>query len=239
MEESKAVAVVEATPVALGEPVAQPTAVIQAAQRAAESLKGVIARKPKPVIINGEQYLEFEDWQTVGRFYGYTAGLEVEPEFVDMGGVKGFKATAVALDAQGVIRSRATAYCMADEDRWQKAPIYQLASMAQTRANAKALRNVLSWIAVLAGYKPTPAEEMDGVRGEGPRQQPQRGHRGGGVKCPKCGHEAMPSQYAKPGKTHYCNKNRGGCGYQFEPPSTEAEPEDPSYDGPTEEEPTF
>jgi hypothetical protein len=39
-------------------------------------------------------------------------------------------------------------------------PLYQLASMAQTRANAKVMRNVLSWVAVLAGYKPTPAEEM-------------------------------------------------------------------------------
>ena len=32
--------------------------------------------------------------------------------------------------------------------------------MAQTRAGAKALRNVLSWVAVLAGYRPTPAEEI-------------------------------------------------------------------------------
>ena len=33
--------------------------------------------------------------------------------------------------------------------------------MAQTRACAKALRNVLAWVVVLAGYAPTPAEEMD------------------------------------------------------------------------------
>ena len=42
-------------------------------------------------------------------------------------------------------------------------PLFQLASMAQTRANAKVLRNVLSWVAVLAGYRPTPAEEMEAV----------------------------------------------------------------------------
>jgi len=35
--------------------------------------------------------------------------------------------------------------------------------MAQTRACAKALRNVLAWVVVLAGYAPTPAEEMDSV----------------------------------------------------------------------------
>jgi len=32
--------------------------------------------------------------------------------------------------------------------------------MAQTRAGAKAFRNRLAWVVVLAGYRPTPAEEM-------------------------------------------------------------------------------
>lgn len=40
-------------------------------------------------------------------------------------------------------------------------PLFQLRSMAQTRACAKALRNVLSWVVVLAGYKPNVAEELD------------------------------------------------------------------------------
>lgn len=43
-----------------------------------------------------------------------------------------------------------------------KVPLFQLRSMAQTRACAKALRNVLSWIFVLAGFKPGVAEEMIG-----------------------------------------------------------------------------
>src|SRR3990167_1775382 len=41
-------------------------------------------------------------------------------------------------------------------------PLFQLRSMAQTRACAKAYRNVLAWVVVLAGFKPTPAEEMTG-----------------------------------------------------------------------------
>ena len=41
--------------------------------------------------------------------------------------------------------------------------LFQLRSMAQTRACSKCLRNVLAWVVVLAGYRPTPAEEMDGV----------------------------------------------------------------------------
>ena len=42
----------------------------------------------------------------------------------------------------------------------EKVPQFQLRSMAQTRACAKAFRNVLSWVIVLAGYKATPAEEL-------------------------------------------------------------------------------
>lgn len=51
-------------------------------------------------------------------------------------------------------------------------PLFQLRSMAQTRAGAKALRSVFSWVVVLAGYKPTVAEEMTGneYNGEGDSQ---------------------------------------------------------------------
>ena len=211
MVDKNALITVDATPLATMKDT--PTAVLDEAKSAAVALQGVIKAKPKPVIMNGEQYLEFEDWQTLGRFYSITAGEETEPEFVNLDGVKGFKATSVAL-MHGQIISRATAYCMNDEEKWgarpkyeylmalkdggtareeaseksdwvweenlrkpgskkpkrvrvltgsEPVPLYQLASMAQTRANAKVLRNVLSWVAVLAGYKPTPAEEMSEV----------------------------------------------------------------------------
>lgn len=39
-------------------------------------------------------------------------------------------------------------------------PLFQLRSMAQTRAGSKVCRNVFSRIPVLAGYQPTPAEEI-------------------------------------------------------------------------------
>jgi hypothetical protein len=52
-------------------------------------------------------------------------------------------------------------------------PWFQLASMAQTRAGAKALRNAFAWVVVLAGYQPTPAEEMDGVIDVAPMKTPE------------------------------------------------------------------
>jgi ssDNA-binding Zn-finger/Zn-ribbon topoisomerase 1 len=46
--------------------------------------------------------------------------------------------------------------------------------------------------------------------------------------CPKCGKQAMVSQWSKPGATHYCNpKGRNkGCGHKFEPASRAPEPGD-------------
>jgi len=72
----------------------------------------------------------------------------------------------VRITDQAVI-SRASAECgAADEyDRngnllWSKRPRYARRSMAQTRATGKACRMSFSWIMKLAGYEPTPAEEM-------------------------------------------------------------------------------
>jgi len=44
----------------------------------------------------------------------------------------------------------------------EKVPLFQMASKAQTTACAKALRNIFSYVAVLAGCSATPAEEMVG-----------------------------------------------------------------------------
>jgi len=139
-----------------------PEQVLAEAKKAATALKDVVATKHKPVVFNGEQYLEFEDWQTVGRFYGVTAKI-ITTEFVDFGDAKGFLAKAVAIRTDGMEVSAAEAMCLNDEGNWKSKPLFQLRSMAQTRACAKALRNVLAWVVVLAGYRPTPAEEMHDV----------------------------------------------------------------------------
>ncbi|HEY9874607.1 MAG TPA: hypothetical protein V6D12_14300 [Candidatus Obscuribacterales bacterium] len=157
-----------------------PNTVLEEAKNAAKALMTVVSQKKKPVVINNEQYLEFEDWQTVGRFYGVTAKV-TKTELIDLGGVKGYEATAeVIRNSDGMVISSADAMCLNDEEKWSTrakyeyingkkekvgdvpVPLFQLRSMAQTRACAKALRNVLAWVVVLAGFKPTPAEEMTG-----------------------------------------------------------------------------
>lgn len=171
-----------------------PVATLEAAKVAAQALKDVVSQKLHPVMMNGEQYLEYEDLQLLGQFYGYTAKTH-DAVPVEINNVTGFKAYADLVDFRtGLVVGGAEAYCMRDEPKWntrtvyewqgegddrhrvavgeEAVPFYQLASMAQTRAGAKALRNRLSWVVVLAGYRPTPAEEIGGD-GEQKREQPR------------------------------------------------------------------
>lgn len=174
-------------------------------QKAAVVLKGWIQKKQKPVIFNGEQYLEREDWGLIGMFWGCTAkplsSKYVEFE-IDGKTVHGFEAEAVVITKSGMEIGRAESLCLDNEDNWGEVPkyewierldgngkkiydqslfggkggyvkdktqvgttpkpLFQLKSMAQTRAEAKALKSVFSFVAVLAGFAATPAEEMTG-----------------------------------------------------------------------------
>lgn len=132
---------------------------LEFATKASRALVQVIQQKPKKVMINGEQYLEFEDWQTLGRFYGITVGIEWTKPVEREGKIFGYEARAVVYRNSEVISS-AEAMCLRSEKNWTNRDEFALRSMAQTRASAKALRNVLAWVAVLAGFRGTPVEEM-------------------------------------------------------------------------------
>ena len=71
----------------------EPALVLQEAKKAATALAEVLKNKPKKVMIQGKQYLEFEDWLTVARFYGSTVKV-VSTNPVQFGDVHGFEATA-------------------------------------------------------------------------------------------------------------------------------------------------
>jgi hypothetical protein len=142
-----------------------PEIVLQEAAKAAQALRDVIESKPNKVVINNKTYLTFEDWQTLGRFYGVTVAARAT-SYIEQGRARGYECHAEAIRGDGQVIGAAQAMCMDDESKWSDKPLYQLRSMAQTRAQAKALRGVLAWVAVMAGYNPCPAEEMDGVKAD-------------------------------------------------------------------------
>lgn len=137
-----------------------PKEATQEARNTAVFLKKLLDQKPNPVMIHGNRHMEFEDWITLGNYYGLSiATRDAEP--VEVFGVKGFKAQADVIRIEDGVRvGGSEAYCFSDEKNWRGKPLFQLASMAQTRAGSKALANVLRWVVALEGISGTPAEEM-------------------------------------------------------------------------------
>lgn len=140
-----------------------PDEIILDASDAAKALERVISsNKRKLMEFNGKRFLEFPHWQTIGKFFHTTVQTQ-DAEYLEIpNGPKGFKARALVIDEKtGMVTGGAEAFCMNDEPNWQRKPMFQLASMAQTRAASKALSNKYRYVAILAGYEPTPSEEVD------------------------------------------------------------------------------
>lgn len=148
-----------------------PEDLLLAAKEAAQALERVIKLNERPpLMFNGKRYLEFHHWQVCGKFYHVTTRT-LAPVPVEIDGIKGFHAKAEVIDEKtGIIVGGAEAYCMRDEPNWKTKPLYQLASMAQTRAASKALSNKFRFVAIVAGYEGTPSEEMTGDITNGQRQ---------------------------------------------------------------------
>ena len=159
----------ETLPAEIVETKMRPAEITEVAKDAAKNLLAVVESAGMVVKVNNQKYLRYEGWQTLGGFMGRAYGGPVtvggdEAEPVE----NGYRAHARAW-CEGRVISEAVAYCYRDEKQWAKKPAFQLASMAQTRACSKALRNVLGWVLTLAntGIKTTPAEEME-AEPEGP-----------------------------------------------------------------------
>jgi len=84
--------------------------------------------------------------------------LEKEIEY-DVEG-QDWEATVEVKTAGGVVIGRASGMCSRAEHQWMPKPDPMLRSQAETRAASRAFRAALGWIVAIAGYNPTPAEEM-------------------------------------------------------------------------------
>lgn len=232
-----------------------PESVLREAKKAADVLRRVLNAKPRKLVLNKttkEQYLEFEDWQLLGKFYGITASVIVgSTRQIQVGSAIGFEAAAEAIHtATGMRVSAADAMCLNDEDNWKArpqyeyvkvdgqdvknqvgskdVPMFQLRSMAQTRACSKCLSNALRWVIVLSGQKNisgTPAEEMTGVERDG-TQASQSDIRlitaKFAKKCPVCAKDIKVGE-----KIYYNGTTKTGCHeacYKPPKPAAEAQP---------------
>jgi hypothetical protein len=140
-----------------------PRALVTAATDVAKCLSDVIRQGGLSCKISGREYVRCEGWTTLAAILG------VVPREVDTVEEEGVFLATVELVriSDGQVVTRASAECGSPDelDRsgkplWASRPRYARRSMAQTRATGKACRLAFSWVMALAGYEPTPAEEM-------------------------------------------------------------------------------
>ncbi len=141
-----------------------PTAMVKRMTAIADALKAAIEDRGMVNEISGRKYVRAEGWAMVGAMLGiFARTVSVEVSEVDGDRNITYKAQVDLVTRDGGVVGGATALCSRREERWRERDDSQIASMAQTRAAAKAARMTLGFIMPIAGYEATPAEEMDGV----------------------------------------------------------------------------
>ena len=140
----------------------EPKEIIKEAQTIAKAVADIVEQQKLFTNISGKKYVHCEGWTSMGALLG------IFPQIIgtrEEHTAKGFKciATCEVRTLSGNLLSRAESECASWESNKQTKPWddYAIRSMAQTRATSKAMRIPLSWIMVLAGYQPTPSEEMN------------------------------------------------------------------------------
>jgi len=132
----------------------EPEEVIARAVKVADALKAVIQSKGLVKKIKDREFVEIAGWQTLATMVGVTSFCEWSRPIEN-----GWEARVV-VRRNGFDIGAAEAQCTRAESLWRNRDDFAIRSMAQTRAASKALRSVLGFVVVLAGYEDTPASEV-------------------------------------------------------------------------------
>ena len=141
-----------------------PTEIVKLATEQANALMDIVEKKKLYVTIEKKKYMFVEGWEVIGAFNRvYSITDEIYPILNPDNEVVGYEAR-VSLWKDGNQIGGAIMPCGLDEfpcrGKEGEAKHKACKSAAQTWAASKAYRMNYSWVAVLAGYQPTPAEEM-------------------------------------------------------------------------------
>jgi len=132
-----------------------PAEMLRRASVMAEQLAAVVRKQKLTSNISGKEHVRVEGWTLLGSMLGVFPVCEWTRKLED-----GWEARVEARTLGGQVVGAAEAQCTRSENMWKSRDDYALRSMAQTRATSKALRQPLGFVMQLAGFDPTPAEEM-------------------------------------------------------------------------------
>ena len=129
--------------------------------KVAEVLQRFVKEKRLTANIKGKDYPLVEAWLFAGSQLGlYPILIDIQ-NLSDEGELKYMAQVEIRRIDNDRIMGRGIAVCSNKEASKRLFDEYAILSMAQTRAEGKAFRMLLSWIMKAAGFEATPAEEMD------------------------------------------------------------------------------
>ena len=140
-----------------------PEGVISKATLIANSLAPIVERAKLYSMIATKQgpkkYVKVEGWATMLAMLGIFPATEYS-RLLDRPNEIAYESRVILRHISGVIVGAGEGICSSKESNWSGRDEFTIKSMSQTRAEGKAARLAFSWIISLAGYEPTPAEEM-------------------------------------------------------------------------------
>jgi hypothetical protein len=124
----------------------------------ANTLKDVITQQGFEVKIGAGRHLKVEGWSTLGMMMGF---MPREKSVIANDDGSFTAEVEIVNVANNKVIGCGSGLCGDPSDsHWPKKPAHARRSMAITRATGRAYRLGMGWIVTLAGYSPTPAEEM-------------------------------------------------------------------------------
>ena len=136
---------------------APPAERIATAARIADELKRIVDQQQLYTKIGAGKHVHVDGWVLLGNLCGV---VPREVALTEDAEGNAFAEVELIRISDGGVVGRASGMCGVDEPTWSTRPRYARRSMAVTRAAGKAFRLSFSWVMTLAGYAPTPAEEM-------------------------------------------------------------------------------
>lgn len=137
-----------------------PERMVVEARALANTLASIIEQQKLYTKIGSGKHVKCEGWTSMGALLGVTAKERSVQELED----GSFEAKVDLVNVRsGLVIGSGSGFVGSDEKNWMAKPKVARRSMAVTRATSRAFRTNFSWIIALAGYEPTPFEEMEAL----------------------------------------------------------------------------
>lgn len=137
----------------------EPQAIVERATNVATLLTTILREQKLVANISGKDHVLVEGWTLLASMMNHSVGT-TNTRPVEVDGHAGFISHAEVYDQNGNVVGSADGVCTRGERSWSRRDDFALSGMAQTRAISRACRQRFGFVVRLAGYEPTPAEEM-------------------------------------------------------------------------------